>query len=951
MPLAPEAWQEKLERHFSEIAATRPVDQFPVFALEHGLSSEELQEIGSLLRDRVARGLALYPHWLLWVIYATELGYLYDGVDYWPPFERRTPRWREYGSPAQLKEWFKRFQRKFYGVEPSGPWAVHFNRIAWPITHAVLPKLLQVQFAKALFDVSRDIARASDLDPASAGRILARNAYWYSSRFQEFLQQEELAGRIMLAMLDRKPAGGVENPILPITLKRITDDVIKVQAAGEYLRAAQRIVRDRFEGVHRTVVSPLRTDSAEGDRRTAELLALQPSLTLRRTAALAWAPVIEVPSFAGVAQLSSDLTQYLKGTRCSISGVGPTLFPPGFLLYGSQIRALKSWPAPEEPIIKFETPNPTVENLMRRDCRFSSGPVWVFRMGSDGLAREVTGRIVRANQKYVVVSRSKITSALLPLRDVEVACDGAAAVELDMPEFVSPELTQELEKYGILVARNIRIWPTGLCVRNWDGEGHGDWLSTEVPCFGISHDHAVDEYYLKLNNGPETRLEGARARQPIFIRLPHLALGRHIISVRAKRVGVISSRQSVAELEGKIELQVRDPTHWKAGTTSHTGLLVATDPHDPNLDSFWEGNVSVSVRGPEGHAVTCNISLTGPDGQIVLSEEIGKFDLPLKQNQWSHRFREFANDDARAWKYLEASSGQFTIKGNELGQYTLRLERELKPVRWIYRAASQDSLVRLVDDTGLDEQLVAEFYSFVRPGLKQQVDAIKANDGIPVVDPGGLYFAQQSEHLDALVVSSSRRVHGLSELVTRPDLRDVGNEPKELARLLALIELWHAARLAGALADSRRNFTVRCLTDHLNSAFTGGDHWARAEEAFRNDPERNVDRVKAAVGGHGSLAAALLKNTDIVEKGVVHAGKWFCDAAARYSVCKETDLAKFAVRLANSPIGVVSEFGASTEDMLQKLRSMGILFRGARLLAILSAMAEAKKPELQRRAW
>src|SRR5208337_2530623 len=95
MPMPLEKWQERLERHFTQLASARSNSGLPLFALEHGLTEDEFKEISTLLRSRLAAGLRLGPHWLVWVVYATELGYDYDGDEYWSSFEQRTPQWRE----------------------------------------------------------------------------------------------------------------------------------------------------------------------------------------------------------------------------------------------------------------------------------------------------------------------------------------------------------------------------------------------------------------------------------------------------------------------------------------------------------------------------------------------------------------------------------------------------------------------------------------------------------------------------------------------------------------------------------------------------------------------------------------------------------------------------------------------------------------------------------------
>src|SRR5579863_1884712 len=116
--LSLDQWQERLEGHFAQLVALRPDSDFPLFALEHGLAADELDEITHLLHSRLAEGWRLGQHWLVWVVYATELGYDYDGAEYWDSFEERTPQWREpvpHTRRNQLRNWFSKFQTTYHG--------------------------------------------------------------------------------------------------------------------------------------------------------------------------------------------------------------------------------------------------------------------------------------------------------------------------------------------------------------------------------------------------------------------------------------------------------------------------------------------------------------------------------------------------------------------------------------------------------------------------------------------------------------------------------------------------------------------------------------------------------------------------------------------------------------------------------------------------------------------
>ena len=250
-------WQERLQGHFAQLGSDRSPSDFPLFALEHGLSEEEFGEITGLLHRELLDGWKLGRYWLLWVVYATELGYDYDGGEYWPSFEERTPHWRQpitANRRNQLRSWFVRFQTTYYGVEPSGPWADQFSIIAWPITHAVLPGYLQWQFAKALYELRYHLAHLDTLSPVAIGQLLAANAWEASSRFREFLQQQELTGRIVLALFSDRTLAG-ESPLYPPTLKRLVADLEEVQSSREWLKETRLLVAERLKGTARMVAA------------------------------------------------------------------------------------------------------------------------------------------------------------------------------------------------------------------------------------------------------------------------------------------------------------------------------------------------------------------------------------------------------------------------------------------------------------------------------------------------------------------------------------------------------------------------------------------------------------------------------------------------------------------------------------------------------------------------
>jgi hypothetical protein len=935
MPIPLDDWQELLEGHFTDLAEARSQSGFPLFAFEHGLSHENIEEIGTLLRRRLAEGKPLGSrHWLIWVVYATELGYGYDGDEYWRSFEDATPHWRQNTASSRrnrLREWFSRFQTNFHGVEPSGPWAEHFSIIAWPITHAILPKFLQWQFARTLFTLRYQLAHLDSLSPRYIGSLLAANAWETSSRFREFIQQEELAGRIVLALLTDRQVEG-ESPIYLPTLERLASDLEEVQSTREWLKETRYLVADRLKGMARNNAEDGATSvdkNAAGSGETP--LRIRPTITLSRTSSTNWSSVITIPSFAGMGRFDSDLRAFLANTRCQIAGTGDTWLHRGWLLSGPRKRSLKTWPKANAPLITFEQANPTAEQLVNSEAPFLSKAISLYRIVADGTARETLGGVVRPGGSYILLSEVKLTGHAL-LSECTIGCDGVHAARLSLPVTLSSEITAELKELGLQVARTLRIWPAGLCSRAWDGGGHSEWLTTESPTFGIVHNHPLDLLRLRLDYDTDISIKAGNVGAPTFVQIPPLPVGTHTLSVRGRRQGYIDA-------EGVVTLDVRPPEPWVPGTTTHAGLTISVEPYEPSLDDFWEGNVALSVLGPVGHSVACAISLVGSNGAELRYESVGIFTLPLAAADWSKKYSQFVKDDSRAWSYLQASAGRLTITGEELGEYSVRLERQVKPVRWACRTAHDVTTIRLIDDTGRDGDAECRFFSFARPVDPTILTIDAAHAGFDIQPPGGLFEAQNGTYVDTIIVSPQLQ-GGLPNLIAEPDLYSLDGDNADMFQLLNFLRLWTEARAVGPLAGLRHARVIIRLLSRFYFRLCGCN-WTEAEAHYINNPhsESALQHLQRSVGGPPGFAAILRREYAQMEGSTASGTGWFTDIAARYLVCTEGEgFCEFALRVASQPCQLLRWPRPALKPLFNEIKQHGVLMRGARFIAVLSAM-------------
>src|SRR5437667_4799130 len=106
-------WQERLERHFAELKGRRSRSSSHIFALEHGLDSAEVTSLQQTIGEFCRLSSPASRHWLVWVVYATEVGYSYSGDEYWQTFSERTPGWEGHNQNTardSIRDAFWRFR-------------------------------------------------------------------------------------------------------------------------------------------------------------------------------------------------------------------------------------------------------------------------------------------------------------------------------------------------------------------------------------------------------------------------------------------------------------------------------------------------------------------------------------------------------------------------------------------------------------------------------------------------------------------------------------------------------------------------------------------------------------------------------------------------------------------------------------------------------------------------
>ncbi|HSV63245.1 MAG TPA: hypothetical protein VLH83_07850 [Chthoniobacterales bacterium] len=850
------ASQQRLKAHFGELAVKRKsaFRERPVFALEHGLGSDEISSLSEALRLQITRNTPSEEHSLLWVVYASEIGYRYSGDEYWQTFEQETPGWVKNGDRHWLRYCFLDFCEAYGGARPSGAWANHFSIICWPITHAILPRDLQRQLARILYELRHSYSKDLFESPSTLGELIAARSWDATSRFQKFVEETSLVGQIATALLlEGEP--GTATRIEPQTLRRIRDDLDRERRGREWLLSARRYAKTG---------AAVRVFAQRKERRTSEIetaearahvvsLGIEPRLAVRPTdvSAHRWSVSCEIPDLSDLLVRFPELREPLTASRCVVTGAAGAPLARGRCLYGPQRVTLTKWPRAAEVLLRFEKSTPLLDLLLRTECLLRPGPIWLFHIALDGTAYELRSLKVRPNHRYILVRTDTAPQANERVRPIELDCVGAFAAQLSLPPALTPDWEETLRELGLQPAKTIEVWPAGLTPAEWDAEASGTWLSTDRPCFAIRPDHPVDVLSLTLKReGRESQLQIRKlaAGNPVFCQLPLLGVGLHKLRLTASSAAESGSNQST-ELE--VDIQIREPRPGRPGVTRSGPLLVYVDPPTPTLEQLWEGEAEITLNGPVGRSVACSIALHEADGASPLIQKVlPPLHLPVSARDFRNHFDKFfrnveevqhAFDDSRLC-YLH-------INALELGELQLKCEREFTPLRWSTRRRGRSQIVRLTDDSGEDVNPSVFRMTFDNP--MSQTPLTSASE-FKAPSSGGLFVARNGASMAALIAPPTLR--SLSDLACDPKMPAARRSPDAVMQALHVSALWNKAKLPGDIVSAIRRREILLRLAHHIAHLICGANWAQAEIQARSG-ERQFAQLKNAVSKRPEHAA------------------------------------------------------------------------------------------------
>ena len=833
------SWQQRLTDHFGALCEKNSANGVsrPIFALEHGLADEELSDLTAGLREHTRWTGPANQHWLVWIVYAAEVGYKFAGDQYWQTFAEALPDWRRNGDGDFIKHAFADFGRKFNGAQPSGRFASHFTIICWPITHAILPKDLQRHLASVLYDVRQSFTPSLMASPTALGTLLDANSGRTNSRFRQLSGQHGLLGQIASALLlsEREDTSGL---ILASTLKRITSDLQAEQKSRDWLKSAKQ----RAETVSITGVRPgfptgfPRQSTADDSRRPemssnslAEVESNKLRLFVRQEDARRWSFRATLPNFGVLTRDRPELKQAFATQRSYFSGASDAFFPEKFLLYGRQEIEFSSIPDLSAPLLKLEYNVPGLTEFLSQTCSLPMFMSLLFRLNGDRTSTYLASGVIRPGRQYLYLTRrtDREQPALQASSSVEISCNGMRGLLIDVPERPSSIYRETARDIGLLVASGLSVHPVGYPAISWDGDGYGVWSEKGPKTLRVTADFEVTQFTFTLQGSTmsDVKTISSPTSKDVLIDLDVSEVGDYKFHITA----VIKEQER--PLSAGLFVKVIPLPDKAIEREQPQGFAVLTSPQVPTLEELWNDDAQFDIYGPPQETLACRLTFFEDSEQKISRIYHGPpLTLPVDAFTWRRYLADLKAKPIVQTAFDDSLSCTICFRSVRLGQFELHCDREFVPFRWIRRQKNSGYRLRLVQNDS-DEPLVVQRYEFASPAHFEVIASIP-DEGFPVGKSGGLFVATRGNNTASIVVPASQM--GLEDLRSKVSRIPAVKTPDDLIRLVATSKSWAQAQAVGdVISGGKRNDALVGLRSCLIETLCGGT-WLSTEDAVEH---------------------------------------------------------------------------------------------------------------------
>ncbi|WP_373071299.1 hypothetical protein [Gemmatimonas sp.] len=851
------------------------------------------------------------------LVYATEIGYGYDGGEYWQTFARETPHWAQNGNRNALRQQFERFASDRGGFRPTGDWARTFSIISWPISHAILPRVYQRQLAQLLYELRTRLTRDLLADPIQLGQFIAAHSWEASERFQQQASNHAVIGQVARSLLVAD-LPDEDTGLLESTVRRIASDLSQTRDARRWLEAAQHQSRTAF--------ATGRTSSSQraGNAREPQV-SLDPVVHLRKVMDR-WSVHVRLPDFRQAAESQPELLDALSTKRVSVAGAKSLLARRALLFAGADPQLTLEIPL-GKPLLTFEGSNDTLDGLLAPHCRFPNGPL-LFRI-QEGEGVLVKGRHVRPGCLYVLLSsEDNHDRGVSWITGREQVAD-LFSRELLVPERLAPEDILTLSNLGLSAQTTIRLEPVGLTNFGWDGEDVAAWPENQEVAFAVVSDRRLSSLIVSTNAGA-FRVE-LEEQQPLF------SLGRPVVGRFQIRVEAFESDDTPAVANTKFDVEVKRPQRRSTSGSLREAIALHLVPPAPRFTEIQNGEVGLEITGPTNVRIKLRFELHQRGSSETLAVLTNSVRLPVDERRGKAILSATLRDDTFGRQLERADLLTVSAEHPDLGVVSTTVEREFVPLRWIMSGGQDEISAYLVDN--VDDRLpTVRFYSAQTPDVCEDVEY---HPEVAVgIEKAGLLLAEIDDIHAAIVIMPTRLLN-LADLGGHGADARLVQQRATSARLQELVQLastWRSATKPRFDASLTTRSVLRAVAAEIGASI-GGKDWARVEHEHRGRGRCPTERIHAAIGTsrNAQLArTALLRRlptpSSVELPDLTRTFSSICGSLVAGTPGAAMPLGEFCLRLASAPSTLADLSDSEFQLLANEVIANPVIIRLARSL-------------------
>ena len=911
--------------HFTMLKKERSKD-YPVFAFEHGLDEDTINKLFEKVNSYKNPPSKL--HRLVWIVCCTEIGYIYEGKEYWDTFNKKIPylHLNYNGYKEELRDFFIWFEKTFNGIVPQGDWANYFVNISHPITHSIMPKQFQKLFVKDL----DKYGKYADVD------TIYQYMYFtcYSTRFKNFLENDRLA-------------------------KLFLDSILNFENKNEIIlkSSLNRIVRDLEEedGNFNENINKIRKiyDTAKEDESQFKIEFL-PNLYLKFDAEENFKLFFHLPSFL-------NIKQFLKLTNYRLRFTGsPALFRGDQLTNeGGNEVLLNKLPFGEEEFCYFlQIPaeqredtnlNETFKEFMRTELKFLNEECLLFQVNEDGVAYYLMDKTLEIGKSYVVLSRTELSYTSNNNR-IGYTFSG----NFHLYKFTNDNY-DELSKSFLRLCKispssKISFRTLGTIERG-KNKNFFEYLVGESPLFFLEASN--DIIRCEIRSEDETRNISFRDGKSFF-ELENLKQGLHEIKLTPYKKSPAGFDLPLDIIEKRILVR---PPKLNVGFENKS-LFFSTNQNELTLQNFWENKLDFQIFGPKQLNAQISFTLYDENDNVVIKKEIlSGLSFPITKDIWIKNFEQIKSSLSK--EYLISNSVIFEVQAFEVGYIFKKFENIQYPLRLLISNNNDETLIKIRNETSININdpstiITFLFFSFEKPLFQNHL--IKSptdieNLNIKVEQTGGCFLIQLKNHdkifSDIICVAQKsnkkalRGLEGLRQLqVQNIDLSDF-TEIKYIG-LFKVLDFWNRAKIVGeSITYMKVKYIFDEILDKVYKEFYSISWYNSLSENKEYDLKlnaliRNLSvRLNSAKIINNKIQIQFKDQLEEVMNDSVDYGEMsynYYNLCSKRNISQDPKLIAFSLHLAFEPLNLYHRYGKEISSLVPRLIQNSDLSRSSKIL-------------------